>query len=87
MEEMDSVTKYLQTRSQPLETARLALYMLLKQISDGVNTEGKLFHRFTFEPRRILFDHPNSIYSRLYPSKHFECGLVKIQRGKEEEMT
>ena len=70
MEQIDSVTKYLQTRCQSFETARLELDTMMKQVEEDAETEGKLFYKCTFEQRRIQMNNADRQFFPLHPIKY-----------------
>ena len=82
MEEVDSVTKFLQNRHLSYEESRLAVDTMCQQIMVNKNRVGSIFKDCTFEPKRVKLER-----HRLHPDLHFEKGVVKIQRRQEDELS
>ena len=88
MEQIDSVTKFLQNRVQPFEQARLAIENLIEKVAIDRNNCNNKFFRCTFRPGRIqLHEIDNDQHKRLHPNSDFEKGVLKIQRGETNDLT
>lgn len=81
MEELDSTTKLLQTRLQPLYEARALLDDIIEETESSNQQRirsNSAFRNCTFVPKRIKLDH-----ARLHTNANFESGVCKIQEKKE----
>ena len=81
MEELDSTTKLLQTRLQPLYEARALLDDIIEETESSNQQRirsNSAFRNCTFVPKRIKLNH-----TRLHTNANFESGVCKIQEKKE----
>ena len=81
MEQLDSVTKLLQTQLQPLSEARSLLEDIISETESSEqerNTCNSVFKGCKFVPKQIKLD-----YEKLHPNANIESGVCKIQEGNE----
>ncbi len=65
----------------PLQRRRNIDYIIKNHAADKVINPDKVFYWSTFNPDRILIDGP------LSPNSAFESGVVKIQEGRDNELS
>jgi hypothetical protein len=82
MDKLNEITKKMQERYCPLSKCRPFLDYIVNKHAEGVILGSRpCLYESTFQPNRIFWDGP------LSPDKHFESGVVKIQRNQVANMT
>ena len=80
LEEINEVTKYLQTRALPLHLGRFALDDLEKLVEKNRNKPNHALYKCCFKLNKA------SATGRHAPDHHFESGVCKIQTGRHKEL-
>ena len=81
LKECNDPTKFLQTKLLSLADGRLCIDRFIERVEKKSIQRGHALEGCTFVPNRIKLDGP------LSPDKVFESAVVKIQQGREADLT